>query len=349
MAVGGILYDGITAHRQPVQVEQSGEDIAITFDGGDRQAVQRALLKRLDDDSDCVRIGRTDIAGWRLVVTKSEAGPLLALIAGPQRYGGWIDRFGLFPAAAAAAILTTAVVVAGYAAPQWIAPHVPQSWERNLGTAIVGDFGDHRCRSPAGQQALEALVERLEPGATKGPSAISVAALDVPMFNAAALPGRHIVIFRPAITESESMDEVAGLIAHEIAHVRRRHVTEALIRELGIGALVRLFAGNIGANAEQLVALSYTREHEEEADRDALAMLSRAGISPRPTAELFRRLEEGEGDGSGWGAEFLSSHPLSERRARLFERAFDPKRSYRPALSRDDEDALYNVCTEPRA
>ena len=78
------------------------------------------------------------------------------------------------------------------------------------------------------------------------------------MFNAAALPGGYIVVFKPAITETNP-DALAGVLAHEVAHVRRRHVTEALIRELGIGALVRMFAGNIGANAEQIVSLSYTR------------------------------------------------------------------------------------------
>ena len=58
------------------------------------------------------------------------------------------------------------------------------------------------------------------------------------MFNAAALPGGYIVVFKPAITETDP-DALAGVLAHEIAHVRRRHVTEALIRELGIGALIR--------------------------------------------------------------------------------------------------------------
>lgn len=346
MALDGIVYDGQSAHRQPVGIEHSAEALTLTYADGFREDVPRSVLKRLDDDAGAVRIGRSDMSGWRLLVAKAEAEPLLTLVGKQQRYGSWIDRFGLLPAAAVAATLTAAVLVVGHAAPHWIAPHVPQSWERNLGTAIVGDFGDNRCRNPAGQRALEAMIERLEPGATSGEQAIDVAALDIGILNAAALPGRHIVIFKPMITEAENMDAVAGIVAHEIAHVRRRHVTEALIRELGIGALIRLFAGDIGANAEQLVALSYTREHEEEADRDAIEMLKRAGISPKPTAELFRRLSSEQGDGSGWGEEFLSSHPLSEKRAKLFESSFDPKRTYTPVLNRDHEDALYNVCAK---
>jgi beta-barrel assembly-enhancing protease len=183
-------------------------------------------------------------------------------------------------------------------------------------------------------------VERVAPGATKGPNGIKVAALDVPVFNAAALPGGYIVVFKPAITETDA-EALAGVLAHEVAHVRRRHVTEALIRELGIGALIRLFAGNIGANAEQIVSLSYTRQNEAQADSDAIEMLKRAGISPRPTAELFRSLSK---EAPQYSAEFLESHPLSSSRARKFDAAFDPHAHYQPALTRDQADALFNIC-----
>jgi predicted Zn-dependent protease len=217
------------------------------------------------------------------------------------------------------------------------------SWERNVGGAMVGDFGDLRCRNAEGQRALEALVERVAPGATKGPDAIRVAALDVPMFNAAALPGGYIVVFKPAITESDT-DALAGILAHEVAHVRRRHVTEALIREFGIGALIRLFAGDLGANAEQLVALSYTRGNEAQADGDAIAMLRRAGISPRPTAALFEKLSAQEQKGLNVSAAFLRSHPLTKGRAERFAASFDPRAHYGPALNRDQSDALFNIC-----
>jgi predicted Zn-dependent protease len=214
------------------------------------------------------------------------------------------------------------------------------SWERNVGGAIVGDFGDLRCRNADGQKALEKLVERVAPGATQGPDGIKVAALDVNVFNAAALPGGYIVVFKPAITETDS-DALAGILAHEVAHVRRRHVTEALLRELGIGALIRMFAGDLGANAEQLVSLSYTRENEAQADADAIEMLKRANISPKPTAALFQRLSK---QAPEFSAQFLQSHPASSKRADHFAASFDPARAYQPALDRDSSDALFNIC-----
>jgi len=337
------LYDGASAHRHSINVEPVANGIRLS--GADWLIdVEAALLQRIDDDRATLRLGRSDRPGWRLVIPGPADPAILSLVARPARYGRWIDRVGLAPALGVFAAIAAGVVAIGYLAPGWIAPYVPRSWEANLGNSIVGDFGDNRCRNPQGEAALTDLVERLEPGATApGPDQIKPAAIDFSMFNAAALPGGHIVVFKGAITETEDADELAGIVAHEIAHVRRRHVTEALIRELGIGALIRLFAGDIGANAQSIVALSYTREDEREADADAIVMLKRAGISPKPTSDLFARLAR-EHAGGEFDAEFLNSHPLTADRAKRFAAAADRGVTYRHALSQAQSDALFNVC-----
>jgi Zn-dependent protease with chaperone function len=338
--IEGKLYDGVTAHPHDVRVAVAEGRLDLSNDSGWSDRVDGSVLKRLDSAGDVLRLGRADRPGWRLLVPAAMDSEFRPLIGGHERYGRWIDRVGLLPALAIGGMLTAAVVGVGYLAPAWLAPHVPMSWERNVGGAMVGDFGNLRCRDAKGQQALEALVERVAPGATRGPDAIKVAALDVPVFNAAALPGGYIVVFKPAITETDS-DALAGVLAHEVAHVRRRHVTEALIRELGIGALIRLFAGDLGANAEQLVALSYTRANEAQADGDAIQMLRRANISPQPIAILFRRLGK---ETPAFSAEFLQSHPLTGKRAQRFAAAFDPRAKYQPALNRAQSDALFDIC-----
>ena len=338
--IEGRLYDGVTAHPHAVRAIVDGTVLELSQDSGWTERVEASLLKRIDSTRTELRLGRSDSPGWRLVLPTEAEAELAGVLGSDERYGRWIDRIGLVPALVVGGIITASVVSIGYLAPAWIAPHVPMSWERNVGGAMVGDFGSLRCRDAEGQQALEALVERVAPGATRGPDAIKVAALDVRVFNAAALPGGYIVVFKPAITETDS-DALAGVIAHEVAHVRRRHVTEALIRELGIGALIRLFAGDIGANAEQLVALSYTRANEAQADADAIQMLRRANVSPRPIAALFRRLNK---ETPAFSAEFLQSHPLTGKRAAKFEAAFDPRAQYRPALSPVQAAALFDIC-----
>lgn len=336
--IEGRLYDGVTAHPHSVQVGVGDGRLELTQASGWSDSIDAALLRRIDGGE--LRLGRTDLPGWRLLLPADAEGELAPLLGRQERYGRWIDRIGLVPALLAGAAITAAVVAIGCVAPHWIAPHVPTSWERNVGGAIVGDFGSLRCRNRNGQQALEAVLERVAPGATRGPDAIKVAALDVPAFNAAALPGGYIVVFKPAITETDP-EALAGVLAHEVAHVRRRHVTEALLRELGIGALIRLFAGNLGANAEQIVALSYTRDNEAQADADAIVMLRRANISPRPTAALFQRLAK---EAPAFSAQFLQSHPASGMRALNFARSFDPHARYQPALNREQGDALFDIC-----
>jgi predicted Zn-dependent protease len=167
--------------------------------------------------------------------------------------------------------------------------------------------------------------------------------IDVDIFNAAALPGGQVVIFDGALRETKNPDALAGVLAHEIAHVRRRHVTQALIRELGIGALIRLFAGDIGANAQQLVSLSYTRANEYEADGDAIAAMASANIDPRPTAELFRQLDKGDGEEFA-AVEFLDSHPASGGRAKRFAAAYRSGAKYTPVISAADYKAMRTAC-----
>lgn len=340
--IAGKLYDGHSAFPHDVRAAFADGRLTMTQDSGWSDSVDASLLKQLDSGKETLRLGRTDAPGWRLLLPPGAATEVERSLGRPARYGRWIDRIGLVPALLIGGALTASVVALGYFAPALLAPHIPMSWERNVGSAIVGDFGDIRCRNADGQRALEALIERVAPGSTKGADGIKVAALDVPVFNAAALPGGYIVVFKPAITETGT-DALAGILAHEVAHVKRRHVTQALIRELGIGALIRLFAGGVGANAEQIVSLSYTRENEAQADSDAIAMLKKANISPKPTAELFANLAE-EQSTNGYATEFLQSHPLSAKRAAKFAAAFDPHRVYEPALNRDQSDALFNIC-----
>lgn len=337
------LYDGHSAFPHDVNAAFAAGRLTLTQDNGWSDSIDAARLMQLDGGPEMLRLGRSDLPGWRLLVPAEASAEVKSWLGAPARYGRWIDRVGLVPALVIGGVLTASVLAVGHFAPALLAPHVPMSWERNMGDAIVGDFGNIRCRDANGQRALEALIERVAPGSTRGPNGIKVAALDVTMFNAAALPGGHIVVFKSAITETDP-DALAGILAHEVAHVKRRHVTQALVRELGIGALIRLFAGNIGANAEQTVSLSYTRENEAEADSDAIAMLNRANISPKPTADLFSSLSKQTGEGNGYAAEFLQSHPLSAQRARKFAASFNPNRRYAPALSRQQSDALFNIC-----
>ncbi|GAA4749510.1 M48 family metallopeptidase [Sphingomonas daechungensis] len=338
------LFDGTSARSYAVTVAAGDGVLKLSRDSGWDDEVPLRLIGKLSEDPQRIRLGRNDAPGWSLILDKPVEDDLLALIPKGDGYGRWIDRIGLMPAIAVCAVVTAVVVGIGYVAPHWVAPYVPMSWERKLGNAMVGDFGSSKCDDPAGQAALEKLAETLEPGATEGPDRVRIVALDFPIFNAVALPGGNIAVFKGALDDVDDPDALAGIVAHEIAHVRRRHVTEALIRQLGIEALISMFAGTTVSNAEQLLSLSYSRAHETEADSDAIAMLGRASISPGPTGNLFLKLAKEQGEEPGLTGEFLDSHPLSRTRAKRFIDSVRKETTYRHVLSEEDFNVLRRMC-----
>ncbi|HBZ07557.1 MAG TPA: peptidase M48, partial [Massilia sp.] len=126
----------------------------------------------------------------------------------------------------------------------------------------------------------------------------------------------------------------AGVLAHEIGHVRLRHGTRVLAGSSLAAALSASLLGDfsgVAALPGVLASLSYSREMEAEADEYAIALLRKNGISTLPLADLFERMEYGpeleesgkEAPGWIWEAaeSFMSSHPLSEERAERLREA----------------------------
>ncbi len=186
---------------------------------------------------------------------------------------------------------------------------------------------------------LARLVARLDPAAGD----LRVRVINLPVANAAALPGRQIVIFAPLIRGAAGPDELAGVLAHEIAHVRRRHVAQAMVRQLGLGIFTATLGGSVGSNLDGLAQLGFTRAAERQADGDALAMLGRARISPLATARFFDRVAGDDPAGGVPGLSYLSTHPDPAGRAARFRRAGSGGPAS-PALSAGDWQALRGIC-----
>lgn len=340
MEAEGWLYDGENAVRYAARVRAEGRTLRIGLDDGRSLSVEGTALLHLESRRDCEIYGRADVPGWRLALTDGDS--LAAVLPARQRYGPWIDRVGLWRAVAVGILVSAAVLFAANRFPTWAAPYVPRTWEKKFGDALVGDFGGHFCHGPGGQQALDKLVRELAPAGDRP----NVRVVNIDLVNAAALPGGNIVVFNRLLAEAEGPDEVAGVLAHEIAHIERRHVTQAMIRQYGFSMLIGAFGGAAGSNIDMLNSLRYSRSAEAEADADAIATLRRAGISPEPTARFFDRLGKQEkrlGRLRG-GLEYVSTHPLTEGRARKFRAAALPGRAYRPALSQAEWDSLSGIC-----
>ncbi|NNM77478.1 M48 family metallopeptidase [Sphingomonas sp. ID1715] len=337
------LYDGSSGVRHEVEVVQDGPVLRIDYAGAPLEDVMLDELSVADRGSAGLTLRRSGNAGWRLKLPAPVDPELDRLFPRGGGYGGWIDRVGL-PRALAVFVAGSALVLAGgYFAPTLLAPLVPPSVEKAYGEALVGDFGGKYCSTPLGDAALKRLVASLDPK----PGELNVRVVDAPIVNAAALPAGNIVLFDKLFEVVESPEELAGILAHEIAHVRRRHITAALIREFGVGIFASALGGTTAGRVDGFVALTFTRRAEQDADATAIATLNRAHISPAPTANFFRRLKKAETDLGRFepAMAYLSSHPLSGDRAQRFTEAAHKGEAYRPALSSREWTELRAICS----
>jgi Zn-dependent protease with chaperone function len=298
-------------------------------------------LTVIGQEGDRKTYGHRDRPGWRIGFSGEAPPDIAAHLPQGERYGRWIDRFGFWPAAGVCTVLAAATVFVVLQVPEWLAPLVPASWEEKMGDAMVGDFGGRFCSTPAGDAALTALVAKVDPDA----EARQVALANIPLVNAVTLPGGRVILFDGLVQDAQSPDEVAGVLGHELGHVRHRDTMTGLIRQLGLTAVLGSFGGNAGGYLNGVLALSYGRKAESAADGDAIDRMRAAAISPAPTADFFARLGKEEGSGaSAQAMTWLSSHPLSAERRKRFTAAVDKGATYRPALDAAQWQALRTSC-----
>jgi len=168
--------------------------------------------------------------------------------------------------------------------------------------------------------------------------------------NAFALPGGFVYVNRGLIDRADRMDELAGALGHEIGHVVRRHSVQQLERSGGtrIGIAILCAVTNFCDSHTARIAIDvggaawlahHSRAAEAEADSEAVANTTRAGISPEGIPSLFRVLLTARQQQPGIVQTFFASHPLEEDRIdqtqRLVDR-IDP--AIEKSLTRDEEE-----------
>jgi len=159
---------------------------------------------------------------------------------------------------------------------------------------------------------------------------------DVDIVNAWCAPGGKMMVYtglwdpKKGLVKEGNADELAAVMAHEMAHANARHVTESISRNLTIlmaGAAVQgaiaaggssqganLF-GQIFSDGMNLFIPSYSRKNEFEADRLGLMYMAKAGYDPRVAVELWKRAAKRKKDRTS----IYASHPASGERARALE------------------------------
>jgi predicted Zn-dependent protease len=177
------------------------------------------------------------------------------------------------------------------------------------------------------QADLDAITARLTPFSTRPEVRYRFYLVNSAAVNAFAVPGGYIYVTRGIVERMTGMDQLAGVLGHEMGHVEFRHSAKQIGRaqaaQVGVAATGALIGGQTGQVAAQGAGLGaqlalqrYSRDQERESDRFAVDVTTRAGINPGGIVSFFRVLRDVEGRRPSDLEYFFSSHPLTDDRIR---------------------------------
>lgn len=360
-----VFYDGASAQRRAVTLKVTASSLDI-YEGGEWIASWPTGDVRQKDAPDGVlrltREGGPDLA--RLDVTDPIDQAAIRLHCSRLENREDRERTGriIFWSAAASISIILCVLFLIPLLAEKLTPLIPLSYEQRIGKAVDNQvrviFDGKICEAPEGMAALRTLTDRL--GKARGIDvALDVAVLETDVPNAMALPGGRIYIFEPLLDKAQSVDEVAGVLAHEIGHVVNRDGLRKLIQSTGTSYLFGLLFGDVtGGGAivfasRYLVDSAYSREAEAAADDFAGQTMVFLGRPAHPMALLLKRIEAGDDNekNKGKGNErtipaFLSTHPITDQRLKALEKQV-PSQPGEPLLSQGEWRALKEICKTP--
>jgi predicted Zn-dependent protease len=344
--------DGNTAETRRVRIQITGTRLIITGeDGGAIDEWPLGGLSSVDRPSRADEPIRIAHGEARL---SFESGEILSAMGdslpGMKRDWTWGKRLFVFGAIAAgtAAILIAALLAALPYAVDRLSRLVPARAERALGGAVMTTLSAQYpgCRSAAAESALNHLVRRLAAG-RRLRSPIRIRIFRARAANAFTAPGGHIGIFSGLFDFVKSPEEFAGVLAHEMGHAALRHPAKSLLQKAGLGLILSALTGDpsavtaaAGEFTETLLHLSFTREAELEADREALAMLSRAGIRADGLALFLERIARRHPARAKGG--YFSTHPAPRKRIAAMR---GTARTGGPAMTAAEWRAIKGICS----
>jgi len=199
---------------------------------------------------------------------------------------------------------------------------LPRSVDEQLGAMA---FQSMKLEGPvmttgAAADAVQQIVARLAATLTVHDIKFEVHVVDASIVNAFALPGGYIVVYTGLIEAAENAEQVAAVVAHEMAHVTMRHGLQRIGQAIGLMVATQVLLGDahglFGAGADLLTSTtinSYSRAHETEADTMGVAMLHEAAIDPMTMAAFFTILDAEHGDVPD-SLSWFSTHPQHDAR-----------------------------------
>lgn len=207
-----------------------------------------------------------------------------------------------------------------------IAMRVPMEYQIQIGKPLFDNTlkGSKTLTSDTLSRYLNELTRPLLSQLADSEYQFQFAVVENDAINAFALPGGFIVIHSALLQEAESPDEVAGVLAHEIAHVTSRHHLRGLFNRLGTFYILSMFLGDISVLGSlvdigaSLESLSFSRDFETESDLEGLKLALASGYSSEGMVSFFKKLGEARGEDHALMA-YLNTHPTSDSRMKTIE------------------------------
>jgi len=274
-----------------------------------------------------------------------------------QKYIQFKRSLGQFLLAGSLAFLTFIAGAADVDLPDIGSPAdatLSKNTEAQVGRSIMRQIraSGEVVEDPQITEYINDIGHRIAAHANNGSHEFNFFVIDDPNINAFALPGGYIGVHTGLLEATRSEDELAGVLAHEVAHVTQRHIARAihansrqsiLNTAIMLGAILAGVAGGASGDVVQAgiaVAqgtaaqqqINFTRNNEYEADRVGISALAESGFDPRGMGSFFEVISRGGGAPEYRVPEFLRTHPVSS--ARIAE-ARGRARDYPPVHTSD--------------
>lgn len=227
-------------------------------------------------------------------------------------FSTWLQRGAVLGIAAGATVVTGC----GISTQQELEMGAQYAAEINRQLPLVDDAQLHRYINQLGNELARHGQRNLQ---------YRFYVVNAPQVNAFAVPGGYVYINRGLIERAGNMAEVAGVLAHEIAHVEHRH---------GVAQMERMQTANIGLTAAYIllgraptgleraaidvggsvVFARYSRQAELEADASAIPMMLAASINPNGLTTMFQRLLQEQQRNPSAVEQWFSTHPTTHDR-----------------------------------
>lgn len=231
----------------------------------------------------------------------------------------------------------------------YIANKIPIEYEENLGknTVTLITSNMEECDDEKLNKVVENIFNTYENNLFESLYTFKYKIVKSDMVNAFAAPGGYVVIFTGLIEKTKRIEELAGVIAHEMQHVTKKHSLRNMIRSnITSFFLTMIFGGDlssVGTTINQLQALSYSRELEEESDKEGAYLMSLSGIDIKGMADFFETLSK-ESKVSNTVTSYFSTHPDPKERSRLIREIASTQKNISIIKENKNWDKIKKTC-----